>query len=109
MIQKAFELRREQTPTEARLWTVLRAHKVNGISFRRQHAIGNTIVDFCSVKHKLVIELDGSQHLDHRECDQERTKYLVDKGYKVIRFWNSRVERDMEGVVAEILNAIAKR
>jgi very-short-patch-repair endonuclease len=67
---------------------------LNGVNFRRQHALGNFIVDFVSIKRKLVIELDGSQHLEQAEYDIERSKYLEAQGYKVIRFWNNQVEND---------------
>jgi very-short-patch-repair endonuclease len=61
--ERARALRKELTPAERKLWAYLRGDKLNGISFRRQHAIGNYIVDFVSIKEKLIIELDGSQHL----------------------------------------------
>ena len=70
------ELRKESTPTEIKLWAYLRGNRLNGISFRRQHAIGNYFPDFVSIKQKLIIELDGSQHLEQEEYDRERTKYL---------------------------------
>lgn len=95
-------MRKEPTPAERKLWAYLRGKKVNGVSFRRQHAIGNFIVDFVSLKRKLVIELDGSQHLEQAEYDIERTKYLESQGYKVIRFWNNQVMNDIEGVVHAI-------
>jgi len=66
----AGELRRETTPAERKLWSVLRGNKLNGVSFRRQHAIGNYIVDFVSIKKKLVIKLDDSQHLEQAESMQ---------------------------------------
>ncbi|HCR69951.1 MAG TPA: endonuclease, partial [Anaerolineae bacterium] len=83
-------------------WAYLRGDKLNGINFRRQHAIGNYIVDFVSIKRKVIIELDGSQHLEQEEYDKERTKYLESKGYKVIRFWNNQVMNDMNGVIQVI-------
>ncbi len=63
-IHCAGELRRESTPAERKLWSVLRGSKLNGASFRRQHAIGNYNVGFVSIKKKLIIELDDSQHLE---------------------------------------------
>jgi len=77
----------------------LRGNKLNGINFRRQHAIGNYIVDFVSIKKKLIIELDGSQHLEQEEYDVERSKYLESQGYKVNRFWNNDVMNDVNGVI----------
>ena len=81
---------------------MLRGNKLNGVSFRRQHAIGNYIVDFVSIKKKLIIELDGSQHLEQTEYDEERTRYLESQGYKVIRFWNDQIEKEMDGVIQVI-------
>jgi len=76
------------------------------VNFRRQLAIGNYIPDFVSIKKKLAIELDGSQHLEQEEYDIERTKYLESQGYKVIRFWNNQVVNDIEGVVRAIEMAL---
>ena len=106
---QAGKLRKELTPAERKLWAYLRGNKFNGVNFRRQHAFGNYIVDFVSVKKKLVIELDGSQHLEQEEYDIERTKYLESQGYKVIRFWNNQVMNDIEGVVCVIEMALNDR
>ena len=62
-MHRAGQLRRALTPAEAKLWAVLRNYQLDGVGFRRQHAIGRYIVDFCAPRRKLVIELDGSQHL----------------------------------------------
>ena len=94
------------TLAQARLWSYLRGDQLNGLSFRKQHAIGKYIADFCSPKKKLIIELDGSQHLDQREYDEERTKYLQSRGYRVIRFWNHQVMNDIEGVIRAIIFAV---
>lgn len=100
------ELRHNQTPAEAKLWRFLRAHQTNGVHFRRQHAIGSYIVDFCAPREKLVIELDGSQHLEQQEYDNERSEFLQSKGYRVLRFWNNDVMNDLEGVMRVILEAL---
>jgi very-short-patch-repair endonuclease len=95
----AKELRRELTPLERKLWARLRAHRMKDVHFRAQHAIGNYVVDFCAARKKLIIELDGSQHLEQTEYDAERTRFLESKGYKVIRFWNNEVSNNMDGVL----------
>ena len=77
-------------------------NKLNGVSFRRQHAIGNYIVDFCAIKQKLIIELDDSQHIDQAEYDRERTAYLESEGYQVIRFWNNDVMNDIQSILRVI-------
>ena len=102
---QAGQLRKTSTPAEARLWSRLRNDQL-GVSFRRQHAIGKYVVDFCSLKKKLVIELDGSQYLEDVEQDQKRTSYLESQGYKVIRFWNLQVMNEVEGVIEVIIDGI---
>ena len=103
----ARQLRKEPTPAERRLWLVLRGNKLNGVSFRRQHAIGKYVADFCSVKSKLVIELDGSQHLEQGEYDIQRSAYLESPGYKMMRFWNDLVMNDI-GEVIHLIEAALK-
>ena len=108
MMHRAGELRQNQTEAEAKLWSRLRAHRMAGVQFRRQHAIGNYVVDFCSPRRKLIIELDGSQHLDHADYDLGRTRYLEAKGYRVFRFWNNDIMNDIEIVLNTICNEINK-
>jgi very-short-patch-repair endonuclease len=60
-------------------------------------------VNFCAPRRKLIIELDGSHHLEQEEYDQERTKYLESKGYKVLRFWNNQVMNDIESVIKAVI------
>jgi very-short-patch-repair endonuclease len=116
-MHRAGELRKESTSAESKLWAYLRGDKLNGVNFRRHtcpggrcqgHAIGNFIVDFVSIKKKLVIELDGSQHLEQADYDVERTSYLESQGYKVVRFWNNDVMNDMNGVIGAIELALVR-
>ena len=104
--RRAAELRHNTTPAEQKLWSALRAHQIENVHFRRQHAIGNYIVDFCSPRQKLIIELDGGQHLEQQEYDQVRTEFLQAKGYRVLRFWNNDVLSDLNGVMKVILDAL---
>lgn len=97
----ARELRKNLTPAERKLWRVLRGDRL-GVSFRRQHAIGPFIADFCCIRHHLIIELDGAGHHGQKEYDAERTAYFESLGYRVIRFWNSEVEMDLGKVLGEI-------
>ena len=101
----AIQLRKESTPAERKLWSRIRNDQL-GVTFRRQHAVGNYIPDFCSPKAKLIIEMDGSQHLNQQEYDNERTKYFESIGYKVIRFWNNSVMNDIDGVIRAIMQAM---
>jgi very-short-patch-repair endonuclease len=103
----AIELRKKSTPAERKLWSRIRNDQL-GVNFRRQHAVENFIPDFplrgrcVCIEKKLIIELDGSQHLEQEEYDEERTKYLEVEGYKVIRFWNKDVMKDINSVIKAI-------
>ena len=77
-----------------------------GVRFRRQYAVGHYIPDFCSPKAKLIIELDGSQHLEQEQYDSERTKGLESQGYRVPRFWNNDVRNNIDGVLNVILSVL---
>lgn len=92
--ETARKLRKELTPAERKLWAVIRNDQL-GVNFRRQHAIGKYIPDFACIKKKLIIELDGSQHIEQAEYDAQRTEFLQSQGYKVIRFWNNEVMNDI--------------
>ena len=102
----AKQLQRNMSPAEIKLWKHLRAHQMGNVHFRNQHAIGNYIVDFCAPRKKLIIELDGSQHLEQKEYDEGRTKYLESRGYRVLRFWNNDVVKDMENVLKVIWSVL---
>jgi len=104
---QAIELRKELTPAEIKLWAYIRNDQL-GVNFRRQHAIGKYIPDFVCIKQKLIIELDGSQHLEQVEYDAERTKFLESQGYKVVRFWNNQIMNDINGVIKAIQFALEK-
>jgi very-short-patch-repair endonuclease len=108
MMHRAGELRKEATSAETILWAQLRGNKINGVGFRRQHAIGKYVTDFCSPKTRLVIELDGSQHVEQANQDKERSEYLAAQGYQVIRFWNEDVINDIEGVNLAIQRVLEK-
>ena len=106
-MHNAGKLRKEPTPAELKLWSRIRNYQL-GVNFRRQHAIGNYIPDFVCIEKKLIVELDGSQHLEQEEYDEERTKYLESEGYRVIRFWNNAVMKEIEGVILAITHAMEK-
>jgi very-short-patch-repair endonuclease len=100
--QQARQLRHNLTQAEARLWAHIRAHQIGDVHFRRQYAIGKYIVEFCAPRRKLIIEIDGSQHLANEKLDNERTSYLNSKGHKVLRFWYHDVMTDLDNVVRRI-------
>ncbi len=109
IFQRARELRKETTPAEKKLWAHLRPLRENGIRIRRQHAIGRYIADFYLPKTRLIIELDGSQHLEQKENDLARTSHLESKGYRVIRFWNNEVMNNIESVILAINHALEQK
>jgi very-short-patch-repair endonuclease len=106
---RAKQLHRNMTEAEAKLWAHLRAHGMGGVHFRNQHAIGNYIVDFCAPRKKLIIELDGSQHLEQKEYDTERNAFLQSRGYRVLRFWNNDVMNKIDSVLRAIYEALNDR
>ena len=106
IMRRAGELRLNPTPAEAKLWSRLRAHRLSGVGFRRQHAIGNYIADFCAPGKMLIVELDGSQHLEQEEYDSRRTAFLESKGYKVLRFYNHDVMNDIDNVLEVIMENV---
>ena len=101
----AIQLHKVSTPDERKLWSRIRNDQL-GVTFRRQHAVGKYIPDFCSPKAKLIIEMDGSGHLDQQEYDAERTRYFESIGYKVIRFWNNEVMKEIDNVIRAIIQAM---
>ena len=100
------ELRKNQTPQEIILWAHLRGAQM-GFKFKRQHSVGPYILDFYCPDKKLAIELDGSQHLTNKEYDQERTDYLLVLGINTIRFWNSEINNNINGVLQEIVSGLS--
>ena len=107
-MRRAVNLRKNTTQAEEKLWKHLRRKQMT-VKFRRQHALGNYIVDFCCIEKKLIIEFDGSQHLDLQEYDEVRTQYLESLGYRVLRFWNNQVMKDINGVILAIEYALEER
>ena len=99
---RARELRRAQTDAEKKLWDRLKGGQLHGIKFRRQFPIGPFFADFCAAKELLVIELDGSQHMDMTARDEKRTKYLESLGYRVVRFWDNEALASTDEVIEKI-------
>ena len=97
------DLRKNATDAQRKLWQHLRNRQVNGIKFRRQYPIAGYVADFAAPSIRLVIELDGGQHLLQTEYDQQRTERLGCNGYKVLRFWNDDVLLRTEQVLSEII------
>jgi very-short-patch-repair endonuclease len=104
---RARRLRRDSTDVEKKLWLCLRGAQALGVSFRKQHPIGNYIVDFCAPSLKLIIELDGGQHAE--ALDRKRTAWLEREGFSVVRFWNNDVVQNIDGVRQAIFEIVANR
>ncbi|NBV07075.1 MAG: single-stranded-DNA-specific exonuclease RecJ [Proteobacteria bacterium] len=98
---KAKELRDNQTDAEGLLWFYLKNKQLDGHKFRRQQPFGNYIVDFVCLEKKLIIELDGSQHNEDKKIkyDAKRTEFLQQQGYKVLRFWNHEIFKNINDVL----------
>jgi very-short-patch-repair endonuclease len=106
MKERARNLRRNMTDAENRMWYYLRNRRLGGYKFVREHVIGHYIADFVCREKKLVIEIDGGQHMDAVEYDTQRTKDLEDGGYRVLRIWNHDVFKNTQGVMDSILNLL---
>jgi very-short-patch-repair endonuclease len=105
---RARALRRDSTDAERIIWSALRAHRLDGASFRRQVPVGPYIIDFVCHAARLAIELDGGQHYqsEHQKKDAHRTAFLADKGFRVLRFNNYDVMTDQTGVLEMIALAL---
>jgi adenine-specific DNA-methyltransferase len=106
LLENARTLRARSTDAERRLWYYLRHRRLSGYLFRRQAPIGRFVVDFACVRARLIVELDGGQHMDRLIEDLERTHQLARSGFRVIRFWNDEVLQRTEAVLESILEAL---
>jgi 5-methyltetrahydrofolate--homocysteine methyltransferase len=102
---EALRMRRKPTPAEERLWQQLRAGRIDGLRFRRQHPVGRFIADFYCVRAGLIVEVDGPAHATQTESDEERTAYLRSMGLELIRFSNDEVLTNMPHVIERIRQA----
>ncbi len=107
-VSRARQLRRRMTDAERLLWLHLRDRQLIAVKFRRQEPIGRYFADFCCVERKLIIEVDGGHHDEDTqdEYDRKRTAYLERCGYRVLRFWNTEVLGELEGVLETIAEEI---
>ncbi|MEM7794401.1 MAG: DUF559 domain-containing protein [Cyanobacteria bacterium P01_C01_bin.118] len=102
LLQFARDLRQRQTPAESIIWECLRNRRLNGFKFRRQHNIGRFIADFYCHEARLVVEIDGPIHERQRDRDAERDAWMQNCGLRVLRFKNTQVFEELEGVLVEI-------
>ena len=106
--QRERELRSVSTEAEQRLWFCLRDRRLQGWKFRRQQRIGPWFADFVCADARLVVELDGGQHVERHEQDERRTRDLGERGFRVIRFWNDDALLRTDAVLEAILVALAE-
>ena len=103
-LTRAKELRRETTPAEKILWKELRANRLNGLHFRRQQIVHGYFADFYCHQKELIVELDGGIHNTQKQYDAEREAYLITLGFRIIRFKNEEVIKNLKSVLQKIVD-----
>ena len=101
----ARNLRKNATDAERLLWRHLRRKQLAGLKFRRQEPIGRYIVDFVCFEKSLIIEVDGGHHRIQVRDDRQRDEWFAAEGFKVLRFWNNDVLKNIHGVLDVISDA----
>jgi leucyl-tRNA synthetase len=111
MVEGARALRREETASERKLWAALRGRGLAQLKFRRQHAFERFILDAFCVEHQLEVEVDGGIHQDPKQAayDLERTKFLEERGVRVLRFSVEQVENNLLSVLQAIAAATLRQ
>ncbi len=108
IVSRARSLRRDMTDVEHRLWHRLRDRRLGGHKFVRQMPVGPFFADFASRDARLIVELDGSQHADS-SSDERRDRFLLEQGFRVLRFWNQEVSGNLDAVCETIVAAVEGR
>jgi len=98
----ARSLRKRSTDAERLLWRHLRARQLDGLKFRRQEPIGKYIVDFVCFERRVIVEVDGGGHATEKGKDSKRDGWFRERGFKVLRFWNTDVIGNTDAVIAAI-------
>ena len=107
--KRARQLRRGDTAAEQRLWAHLRGRRLHSLKFVRQLPLGPYIADFACREHRLIVEVDGATHGTEKEIrhDDERTAFLTQSGWRILRVWNDDVFRSLDDVLETIARACA--
>ena len=107
-MNRAKQLRKNTTDAERLLWRELRSRQLGGHKFRRQQPLGRFIVDFVCLEKRLVIEVDGGHHAEQQQAahDAQRTVWLRTEGFRVLRFWDHEVLKDLDAVKEAVSNAL---
>ncbi|MDE2384119.1 MAG: endonuclease domain-containing protein [Alphaproteobacteria bacterium] len=105
---KARQLRKSMTHEEVKLWLQLKFLNKRGAHFRRQVPLDGYILDFADFKFRIIIEVDGSQHSEPEaeQRDRYRDRHFEAAGFRILRFWNFQINREMDGVIGAIENAL---
>jgi very-short-patch-repair endonuclease len=108
--ENARALRKRMTPQEVKLWVHLRSWRSRGFHFRRQSPRDGFILDFVCLKHRLIIEVDGGQHnlSQHAQQDRQRDAKFSKDGFRILRFWNSEIDQNLDGVLEIIDSELQK-
>jgi len=105
---RARRLRQNMTEAERRVWQIPRSHQMNGYKFRRQVPIGRYIADFVCHEARLIVEIDGGQHDRSPPREAERSEFLENEGYRLLRFWNNEVLANLDGVHETIADELSR-
>jgi lysyl-tRNA synthetase class 2 len=105
VIQRSRSLRHQPTDAETLVWQKLRNRQFHGRKFRRQRPIGRYVADFCCDEERLIIEIDGGQH--DVKTDAARTAYLTALGYRIWRYWNNEVLKNIDGVLEDMTRRLS--
>ncbi len=105
---RARTLRQNMTEAERRLWQRMRSHQIKGYKFRRQVPIGHYIADFVCHEARLIVEIDGGQHDRSSPREVERSGFLENQGYRILRFWNIEVLENLDGVHETIADELGR-
>jgi len=101
--ERSRDFRKNLTDAEQKLWQKIRNKQIRGNKFRRQFVLGNYIVDFICLDKRLIIEVDGGQHMDNVNYDLQRDEWLKNQNFKVLRFWNNQVLNEIDSVLEVIV------
>jgi len=104
--ERSRDLRKNLTDAEQILWQKLRSKQIYGNKFRRQFVLGNYIVDFICLDKRLIIEVDGGQHMENVSYDSQRDEWLKSQNFKVLRFWNNQVLGELDSVLDVIVKSL---
>ncbi|CUX24932.1 MULTISPECIES: endonuclease domain-containing protein [Rhizobium/Agrobacterium group] len=104
----ARQMRKAMTDAELKLWNAVRAHRLEGMAFRRQLPVAGYIVDFACPSHKIIVELDGLQHAEDAAAsyDHQRTQTFGELGWTVLCFWNDDILKDIDNVCLHIIRTV---